>query len=658
MDDNSSDNEEGAERGVRDEACDYGRAGISVFPVHYAPGAQDDKAPMPGYLWQDRATDRVQYIVEDFEDAIRLWGEANVSIAWALGQDGYMAIDLDQPDDPEWWHAVDYAGITNVTKRGVHLIFKNPPGIEPSNSTAQFPTRGWGDVRGTGGYIVIAGPDRPGFDAEQLGQAQPFPRPEWLTEYGGGATAVSMQSVMDFANAHNTSSDIAAERHKLNGIVGMVDRFMESWKGESGGRHDYCQWMLAAVAEESGKGYYPFKAGVQITREWWKTVMAKEPQRWDREFEGMLRWAVGKAQGKAPLPTVEPDTGEAPDLFADDNTDPIAHIEMVDWTALWSAERAPEEWIVDQLWPRGRSILLHAPAKEGKSELALYCVACLALGVDPWTRQSIEPIRVLYLDYEMTENDLLDRLQDFGVTPDDDLSNLRYALLPLIAPLDTQRGANELAALVARERPDCVVIDTFGRAVEGEENDADTVRDFFRLTGVTLKRAGVPYARTDHTGKDRARGVRGSSAKNDDVDIVWSMERSARGTKLTSKSRVSWVPKTLELERVFDPALRYHPPIDIAGMVPDAGVTAKVYELEELAIPVEWGRDRVRVALLDAGRQPGDNNTLAKAITYRRDAARRGAVIAKPSGLRLVADSGPVNLSADRSEDEVGDDTE
>ena len=644
MDDNSSDSGDGAERTIRDIACEYGRAKISVFPVHYAPGAQDDKAPPPGYLWQDRATDRVQYIVEDFEDAIRLWGEGNVSIAWALGQDGYMAVDLDQPDEPEWWHAVDYAGIINVTKRGVHLIFKNPPGIEPSNSTAQFPTRGWGDVRGTGGYIVIAGPDRPGFDAQQLDRVQPFPRPEWLTEYSGGAAAVSLQGVTEFANAHNTSSEIADERHKLNGVVGMVDKFMASWRGETGGRHDYCQWMLAVVAEESAKGYYPFKAGVKITRDWWKVVMAKEPHRWDREFEAMCRWAVGRALAKAPSPAVEPDTGEAPDLFADDNTDPIAHIAMVDWSEFWAGEAAEHEWLIEGFWPFESAVLLHAPAKTGKSEWALYCAIELATGIDLATMQyRRDPIDVLYVDYEMTPRDLRDRLTDFGLDEHSDLSHLRYSMLSPLGGLDTPSGARDFLAVVESEQPQVVVFDTFSRSVGGDENEADTVRHFYELTGKVLKQRRIAYLRVDHTGKDVAKGPRGSSAKNDDVDVIWSMTQTPAGFACKGKSRLSWVPQTFEMTRHAADRTFYESAADPATMVMDKIVTDKVYELEELGIDITWGRDRVAKALQEAGRSPGRAATLSRAIAYRRDVAARNGVIGRP-GLHLVHSESPENL--------------
>ena len=54
-----------------------------------------------------------------------------------------------------------------------------PDGVVPGNSTARFPERGWGELRGFHGQIVIAGPDRPGFDVAELTKATPFPRRVW-----------------------------------------------------------------------------------------------------------------------------------------------------------------------------------------------------------------------------------------------------------------------------------------------------------------------------------------------------------------------------------------------------------------------------------------------------------------------------------------------
>src|SRR5205823_2611131 len=55
---------------------------------------------------------------------------------------------------------------------------------------------------------------------------------------------------------------------------------------------------------------------------------------------------------------------------------------------------------------------------------------------------------VLYFDYEMTEDDLYERLQDMGCGPEVDLSRLRYALLPTLPPLDTRDGGAALLAAV------------------------------------------------------------------------------------------------------------------------------------------------------------------------------------------------------------------
>jgi hypothetical protein len=162
-----------------------------------------------------------------------------------------------------------------------------------------------------------------------------------------------------------------------------------------------------------------------------------------------------------------------------------------------------------------------------------------------------EPVHILYLDYEMTEADIWERLNDLGYGPEFDMSHLHYAMLPSLFPLDTLEGAKQVYALAKAVEAEVVVIDTFSRAVQGAENDADTTRAFYRYTGTALKGAGIACMRTDHAGKDTERGQRGSSGKNDDVDVVWSLERTDQGVKMhRTHSRVTWVPEHLELDQV------------------------------------------------------------------------------------------------------------
>jgi hypothetical protein len=96
-----------------------------------------------------------------------------------------------------------------------------------------------------------------------------------------------------------------------------------------------------------------------------------------------------------------------------------------------------------------------------------------------------------------------------------------------------------------------VVIDTTARAVEGPENDADTFKAFYRWTGQQLKGHNIAWIRLDHAGKESERGQRGSSGKNDDVDVVWRLTRRDWGVQLdATHHRMNWVPDTLELSLV------------------------------------------------------------------------------------------------------------
>ena len=109
-----------------------------------------------------------------------------------------------------------------------------------------------------------------------------------------------------------------------------------------------------------------------------------------------------------------------------------------------------------------------------------------------------------YVDYEMSEDDLLERLDDMGFTPDRPRAAL---LLPAADPATTRhrRGGTRAAALARTDHSVGVVIDTVGHAVEGEENAADTYHGFWQYTGRRLKRAGIGLARLDHEGHEAGR---------------------------------------------------------------------------------------------------------------------------------------------------------
>lgn len=299
---------------------------------------------------------------------------------------------------------------------------------------------------------------------------------------------------------------------------------------------------------------------------------------------------------------------------------------LIDWPVFWEQDHTVAEWLAEPLIAEARAHAIFAPGGTGKSLLALWLCAAVATGT-PIFGHPQKPRKVLYLDYEMTPDDLAERLEAMGYTPEHNLSNLRYALLPDLESLDSEQGGQQVARLAELCDADLVVFDTFGRAVAGEENEADTVRSFYRNTGIYLKRAGRAFLRIDHAGKDLERGQRGSSAKNDDVDVVWQMTRSGADlySLKTRKARMGWVPQKIELRMVEDP-LRFD--IAHAAPLPDGALTL-VAQLDELAVDPALSSRKVRALLTEVGIQ-ASNAALRAAVKIR---ARHEGMVADASAL-------------------------
>lgn len=415
-------------------------------------------------------------------------------------------------------------------------------------------------------------------------------------------------------------------------------------------RHDTMQHCLTWAMEEARSGLLDADEARTALHAAWTTALAPDQRRIDSwEFDAMLRHAIGKANDKTedwlhakhdehagiPIGTTE-DASSDTQVSTNDTSEAdklIQGIHAIDWQEFAVRDSTDRQWLVDGFWPWGRGIAVWASAKAGKSELVLWCVGNLALGVHPWTGQQQEPLDVAYFDFEMTEDDLEERLTDFDFDPLQ-LDHLHYFLLPPMFPLDTNDGGEQVHLLAQAVGAQAVVIDTLMRSVKGEENLSDTFQDFARFTGSRLKRNGVGYLRTDHAGKDTARGTRGSSAKRDDVDVAWSLTRSKSGVRLdcTGSSRLGWVPQQLDLDRLVDPrsgVVSYRPPVALHQW--PSGTQAKVAEIDALVppLPPDAGRPAVIAALRNAGRTPGKTDVLRAAINYRKEQGSARGVSAK-----------------------------
>ena len=353
--------------------------------------------------------------------------------------------------------------------------------------------------------------------------------------------------------------------------------------------------------------------------EWRERIEQGSDPLTDAAMVERIREAI-RAAGGDPDRWTEWDAGPPPETAADD-ANPLGPY-LIDWLEFWDAELDEQEWLLEPLFALRRSHALYAGAKTGKSYLVLAACAALATGRPFLLKPRSEPISVLYVDMEMTLEDLRDRLAEFGYGPDDDLSNLHYALLPSLPPLDTEAGGQALLAAALAVGAKFVIIDTTSRVIQGDENDADTMRAFYRHTGLLLKQHGIGWERLDHSGKDASKGQRGSSAKNDDVDVVIKLERTEKGQRITATHRrMSWFPEVTEIVVAeSDGTMTFTMPVSATGAGWPAGTKEIADKLNELGLPLDVSARKASDSLRAAGSGHGYKKVQA-AVKFRRQAA-------------------------------------
>lgn len=340
---------------------------------------------------------------------------------------------------------------------------------------------------------------------------------------------------------------------------------------------------------------------------------------WDHDADGV--WIHAETNGHVavddPLADAHRESLDALARAGDDDDEPAPSLPIpVDWAVLFSRPRGVEDWLVPELWPRGRMISLSAPAKARKSLLMLYIAACLAAGRCPWTGQPREPVRVVYLDFEMTEDDLIERLEDMELGPDA-LGNLRYFLHPEVPHMDTPEGGKMLLAILDEHQAVALVIDTFSRVVSTTDWGGNEVREFYRWSAMHVKARGISIARLDHTGHTNTSRAAGTHAKGADVDVGWVIHPGDNETlKLEHHglTRVRWVPAVVDLVMTEEPltfrlaARRTWPP----------GTSDVAVDLNLLGLPLDATVKDAQAALRSANK--GRNRTLIRdALKLRRE---------------------------------------
>jgi hypothetical protein len=500
---------------------------------------------------------------------------------------------------------------------GKHIYLLAPPGIEIRNDAG---TRlGVGiDLRGDGGQVLAPPTVHPNGTAYRWVEncspwdIEPAPMPKWM------ADLICNPQAQPPTNPITNDGDGPASRYNQRTTwAELLTR--DGWQYSHSDRDGEQYWTRPGKTMREGTSATVGYRGQDVLVVFTSSIPWLPAGAYSR-FGYMAcrdhngdRSAAAKALIRDEHVTEQPDLDDLIATATSTTADERLLNLLIDWPVFWEQDHTVAEWLAEPLIAEARAHAIFAPGGTGKSLLALWLCAAIATGT-PIFGHPQKARRVLYLDYEMTADDLAERLEAMGYTPEHNLSNLRYALLPDLESLDSEKGGAQVARLAELCDAELVVFDTFGRAIAGEENDADTVRAFYRNTGILLKRAGRAFVRIDHAGKDLERGQRGSSAKNDDVDIVWQMTRS--GSDLyslkTRKARMGWVPEKLEL-RLSDDPLRFE--IAHAAPLPD-GALALVGQLDALEVDPNLSSRKVRQFLSEQGIQ-ASNAALRAAVKIR-----------------------------------------
>jgi hypothetical protein len=616
-----------------------GALGLRVLPIKAGR-----KYP-PMNSWQHAATDDADKIDNWYQG---LYRDAGVGLALGPQPNGcyLFAIDVDTHDPahngwdaladleaehralPDTWRSLTGAA-------GGHLIFSAPPGVIVRNQQASGNRIAPGiDVRGDGGQIVVAPTIHPDTQRAYAWEAGFAPwehtvarAPRWLldlvAERPAPKPALDRASI-DYTTKPERTDSIAADvrewfdwRHELAARGWTLDRddgadsyWVRPGKDRRQGHSAVLHgndvlvvftteipdaWRTAGVRTSDGSGYSFSPFG----------FVAAVDHNGDRSEAARALRAASTASSPTSTPNVQ-QTGTQGDVEGDpDDYDAALMSMLIDWRDFFDTDHQAEDWLWEPVIPAGRGTVIFAKGGTGKS------LVLLAMVVDLVKRG----VRVLYLDYEMTPADLDERLADMGVDSAEHLEHLHYAQLPSLPAFDTPEGGRAVTRFAQLVDAQLVVIDTFARAVQGEENDSDTVRDFYRMTGLHLKADGRAFIRIDHSGKDEAKGQRGSSAKNDDVDLVWQLKLADDGyTLVRGKCRMGWVPERVALERHDRPFA-----LSVAGGDSWEPGTKECAELlDELSVDLDAGERKVTAAIVEAGHPKPTRKVLRDAIKYRR----------------------------------------
>jgi hypothetical protein len=386
---------------------------------------------------------------------------------------------------------------THTPTGGEHHYFRLPAGHRGVSNGVDTLGRGI-DIRSTGGYVVAPGSVvAAGTYAFHDPAAEIAPAPTWLLERLAPVRDVAPASHAPVADA----ADQVVERAR-----DWLRTAKRSVKGAGG---DQTAYMVACGLRDLGVSYVQ-ACELMRSDAWDHGCGWRDGFLESKPIRSAYRYAENEAGSKAAAPE------DFPVVAGDTSAPPVAGTPKAQRGARTLAELADEDapgagYAIKGMLQRASYAEIYGAPGEGKTFVALDMAYHVAAGL-PWMGRKVHAGPVLYLAYE-GQGGLKKRAKalrqkygkkDVPLYVDSATYNLR------------EKGGREalghvLSALPAK--PVLVVIDTFARALMGgDENSAQDVGSFNAAVAALIESTGACVLIVHHSGKDKSKGARGSSA--------------------------------------------------------------------------------------------------------------------------------------------------
>lgn len=467
------------------------KRGFKVFPV-----AVGEKTPPLLSGWPQRATSDPKEI-EMFWLAVP---NANIGIHC----EGLIVVDVDvkkggkdalnllrlQEDFPATL-------CTRTPSGGEHHFFRLPAGHGGVPNGVNVLGTGI-DVRSTGGYVVAPGSVvSAGAYAFEDPAREVAPAPDWLVQrLGRQHIAESRNDVGGSRVPDAAESVVERARQWLAGQLPAV-------QGQGG---DARTFAVACGLRDLGVSR---TQAYELLHFWNLTCMPPwEPEDLRQKVNNAYRYAENDAGAKAAQPEDFPVISLSQESAAVSDKS-LLHIRTI--TELAAADDVGPGYVIKGLLQRASYAEIYGAPGEGKTFISLDVAYCVAAGL-PWMTRKVHAGPVLYLAYE-GQGGLRKRARalekKYGKKePPLYVISASYNLREI-----SGRHAlrDDMAKLPAK--PVLVVIDTFARALMGgDENSAQDVGAFNSAVAALIQATGACVMIVHHSGKDKSKGARGSSA--------------------------------------------------------------------------------------------------------------------------------------------------